>query len=83
MFWPWPMELLRGVGQSVIDGKTGAAFNRTGLEWMLQHPDIAEDQRKEAEQVAERIEEQFDRMHEEARRKLGKAMREGEIERTW
>ncbi len=48
---------------------------------MLKNPGMAEEQRAEAERVAVGMEENFNEMHEEARRRVQQAMREGEIAR--
>jgi hypothetical protein len=67
---PWPFQILQQVGRAVIDGESGFYVRESGKEWYLDDLQAIDEVRGRATEMRERMEAQFSRLHDNARRDL-------------
>ncbi len=81
---PWPYDLLRQVGESIVVNEDRFQVAETGSEWMTEEPfEIEQDVLDEANRFLGALEQVFDEMHENGRGVVQQFMKERSLRGTW
>jgi hypothetical protein len=72
---PWPIKLLKGIGQAIADGEPTYRADASGAEWYLDDQAALSDLRDAVLRFNQRLEEAFNELHEKSRRRVTQMLR--------
>ena len=72
---PWPFQILQKVGRAILEGVPGFYLEKSGKEWYLDDAQAVEDISARATEMRERMESQYSRLHDNARKELQKQIK--------
>jgi hypothetical protein len=76
----WPFRMLKEIGQAIARGEAVVTIGESGKEWYLDDDDAVSALQAEVKEFQERLEREFDRLHERNRKTIRSKMRNSGME---